>query len=105
MLSEGEMASKVQRKAPQFANEVFEEKELFVKSVLRLISRDTSLNREKGRCFDDYAVDTIISSPVTSTIYSQYHLSQRALHQLAAHLPIGEEILNAYMKLLLTERC
>ena len=76
-----------------------------IKQFLKVLSFNSSLDKEKTRLFDDHAVDFIIGTPSQYSLDTSYHLTKTAIHTLSDYKPIGEEILNAYIKLLSSKRC
>ena len=77
-----------------------------IKALLNFLSSDHSLNKDEMRLFDDCSIEVVIRAPANPRILqSSYHLSQRAIADIANYKPLTEEVLDAYMKLLVTERC
>ena len=54
-----------------------------LKPLIEFLSTDYSLNKEKMRLFDDCSTKIVIKAPASPGIQSSYHLSQRALVDIA----------------------
>ena len=75
-----------------------------IKQFLKVLSFNSSLDKDNSRLFDDHAVDFIIETPTQYSLESSYHLTKTAIYTLSNFKPLGEEILNAYIKLLSSTR-
>ena len=73
-----------------------------LQTVLKFLSTPVAEELENSCSFDDMATKVVIKSSEDANHYS---LTQRSINELAFCRPLSNEILDAYINLLVTKRC